>query len=122
MVTPCNQFIVFIPLINKVYYVVGFAPQSLVKKSLLMDSTLRPSHNSHITFANTGKSKVLGLGRVAISKHQHMDNTTKKDTSVTFWVERIFFCHAYDTSLTIIVTKRGIIIDVVGCYLYDKKS
>ena len=42
-------------------------------QSLLMDSTLRPSEKSHITFADTGKSKVLGLGRVAISKDQHMD-------------------------------------------------
>ena len=38
-----------------------------------------------------------------------------------FWAERIFFCHAYDTSVTIIVTKLGIIIDVVGSYFYDKK-
>ena len=48
--------------------------------------------------------------------------TTKKDTSVTFWAKRIFFCHTYDTSMTIIVTKHGIIIDVVGSYFYDKKS
>ena len=40
---------------------------------LLMDSTLCPSTKSHITFTDTGKSKVLGLGRVAISKDQHMD-------------------------------------------------
>ena len=46
----------------------------------------------------------------------------KKDTSVTFWAERFFFCHTYDTSITIIVTKSGIIIDVVGSYFYDKKS
>ena len=45
----------------------------------------------------------------------------KKDTSVTFWAERIFFCHTYDTSMTIIVTKPGIIIDVVGSYFYDRK-
>ena len=42
-------------------------------RSLMMDSTLRPSDKSHITFADTGKSKVLGLGRVAISRDQHMD-------------------------------------------------
>ena len=48
--------------------------------------------------------------------------TTKKDTSVAFWAERIFFCHTYDTSMTIIVTKPGIIIDVGGSYFYDKKS
>ena len=46
----------------------------------------------------------------------------KKDTSVTFWAERNFFYHAYDTSMTIIVTKPSIIIDVVGSYFYDKKS
>ena len=38
-----------------------------------MDSTLRSSDKSHITFADTGKSKALGLGKVAISKDQHMD-------------------------------------------------
>ena len=46
----------------------------------------------------------------------------KKDTSVTFWAKRNFFCHTYDTSMTIFVTKPGIIIDVVGSYFYDKKS
>ena len=46
----------------------------------------------------------------------------KKDTSVTFWAERIFYCHAYDTTMSKIVTKPGIIIDVVGSYFYDKKS
>ena len=48
--------------------------------------------------------------------------TTKKDTSVTFWAERKKICHAYETSMTIIVTKPDIIIDVVGSYFYDKKS
>ena len=48
--------------------------------------------------------------------------TTKKDASVTFWAKQFFFCHTYDTSMTIIVTKLGIIIDVVGSYFYDKKS
>ena len=42
-------------------------------RSLLIDSTLHPSDKSQITFADTGKGKVLGLGRVAISKDQHMD-------------------------------------------------
>ena len=48
--------------------------------------------------------------------------TTRKDTSMTFWAKRIFFFHTYDTSMMIIVTKSGIIIDVVGSYFYDKKS
>ena len=51
-----------------------------------------------------------------------MMSLQKKDTSVTCWAERIFFCHTYDTSMTIIVTKPGIIIDVVGSYFYDKNS
>ena len=50
------------------------------------------------------------------------ESLQKKDTSVTFWAERNFFCHTYDTSMTIIVTKPGIIIDVVGSYFHDKKS
>ena len=38
-----------------------------------MDTTLSPSHLKHITYTNKGKSKVLGLGKVAISKDRHMD-------------------------------------------------
>ena len=44
----------------------------------------------------------------------------KKDTSETFWAEQKKFGHTYDTSMTIIVTKPGIIIDVVGSYFYEK--
>lgn len=42
-------------------------------KNLLMDSALSPSHLKHITYADKGKGKVLGLGRVKISKDRHMD-------------------------------------------------
>ena len=38
-----------------------------------MDTDLSPSHLKHITYTDKGKSKVLGLGRVAISKDRHMD-------------------------------------------------
>lgn len=49
--------------------------------------------------------------------------TTKKRHNRDILGRTIFFsCHAYDTSMTIIVTKPGIIIDVVGSYFYDKKS
>ena len=37
-----------------------------------MDTDLSPSHLKHITYADKGKSKVLGLGKVAISKDEHM--------------------------------------------------
>ena len=66
---------------------------------------------------------VLRKGLPRIIGHVGLQSTLqKKDTSVTFWTERFFFCHTYDTSMTIIVTKPGIIIDVVGSYFYDKKS
>ena len=42
-------------------------------KNVLMDAPLSPLHLKHITYADKGKSKVLGLGKVAISKDRHMD-------------------------------------------------
>ena len=48
--------------------------------------------------------------------------TTKKRHIRDILGRTIFLCHTYDTSMTIIVTKPGIIIDVVGSYFYDKKS
>ena len=42
-------------------------------KNLLMDAPLSPSHLKHVIFADKGKSQVLGLGKVAISKDRHMD-------------------------------------------------
>ena len=42
-------------------------------KNLLIDAPLSPSHLKHIIFADKGKSQVLGLGKVEISKDQHMD-------------------------------------------------
>ena len=38
-----------------------------------MDTDFSPSHLKDITYADKGKSKVLGLGKVAISKDRHMD-------------------------------------------------
>ena len=42
-------------------------------KNLLMDVPLSPSHLKHITYADKGNIKVLGLVKVAISKDRHMD-------------------------------------------------
>ena len=42
-------------------------------KNLLMDAPLSPSPLKHIIFADKGKSQVLGLGKVAITKNRHMD-------------------------------------------------
>ena len=58
---------------------------------------------------------------VLLLQDPHHLTTKKKDTSVTFWAERKKLCHTYDTSMMIIVTKLGIIIDGVGSYFYDTK-
>src|SRR3990170_4421899 len=42
-------------------------------RNLLTDAPLTLSHLKHITYADKGKSKVLGLGKVAISKDRHME-------------------------------------------------
>src|SRR6266566_466754 len=42
-------------------------------RNLLTDAPITPSHLKHITYADKGKSKLLGLGKVAISKDQHME-------------------------------------------------
>ena len=54
--------------------------------------------------------------------HREISDSTKKRHIRDILGQTIFFCHTYDTSMTIIVTKPGIIIDVVGSYFYDKKS
>src|SRR4051812_35020888 len=43
-------------------------------RSLLMDQSLCPPTKDHIVFPDKSSSKVLGLGRVAISRDQHMEN------------------------------------------------
>ena len=42
-------------------------------RNLLMESSLSPSSKKTITFDDKGKSKVLVLGRVVISRDQHID-------------------------------------------------
>src|SRR4051812_1224547 len=42
-------------------------------RNLLMEYSLSPSSKKTITFADKGKSKILGLGRVAISRDQYID-------------------------------------------------
>ena len=44
-----------------------------------MDIALSPMHLKHITYADKDKIKVLGLGRVAISKDRHMDRAMLVD-------------------------------------------
>ena len=93
----------------------------------LMDgpkNVMQPLNQASMTMSPT-RSLVFGIARRVPSlwvSTTRTDTLVKKDTSVTFWAERNFFCHTYDTSMTIIVTKHGIIIDVAGSYFYDIKS
>ena len=45
-----------------------------------MDAPLSPSPLKHIIFADKGKSQVLGLGKVAITKDRHMDKVMLVDS------------------------------------------
>ena len=51
----------------------GCTNQMTGDKNLLMDAPLSPSHLKHIILVDKGKSQVLGLGKVVISKDRHMD-------------------------------------------------
>ena len=42
-------------------------------RSIMTSNPLTTSHLKHITYADKGKSKVLGLGKVAISKDRLME-------------------------------------------------
>ena len=42
-------------------------------RNLLTEAPLTPFRLKHITYADKGKSKVLGLRKVAISKDRHME-------------------------------------------------
>ena len=57
-----------------------------------------------------------------ISRHDHVYTLQKKRHIRDILSRTNFFCHTYDTSMIIIVTKPSIIIDVVGSYFYNKKS
>ena len=58
------------------------------------------------------------LGMIALFSIKHYKKRHIRD----ILGQTNFFCHTYDTSMTVIVTNPGIIIDVVGSYFYDKKS
>src|SRR3954462_5025735 len=51
----------------------GYTNHMTGDRSLLVESSLSPSSKKTITFTDKGKSKVLGLGRVATSRDQHID-------------------------------------------------
>ena len=52
-------------------------------KRLLMNMPLTPSPLKQITYADKGKSKVLALGKVAISKDRHMDKVMLVELGLT---------------------------------------
>src|SRR3954466_1528794 len=77
-------------------------------KSLLMESSLSPSSK---TFADKGKSKVLGLGRVAISRDQHIDKVMLVESLGYNLMSVSMLC---DLDLAVLFIKYGCVIFMVS--------
>ena len=75
--------------------------------------------NKHIRMRLKAVRKLRNSGVIALEYVHHYKKRHIRDILGRM---KFFSCHTYDTSMTIIVTKPGIIIDVVGSYFYDKKS
>ena len=73
-------------------------------------------------FAQPDEDTPFGRHLKEVTKYLNIGLHYKKRHIRDILGRTIFFCHTYDTSMTIIGTKLGIIIDVVGSYFYDKKS
>ena len=79
-------------------------------RSLLMESSLSPSSKKTITFADKGKSKVLGLGRVAISRDRHIDKFMLVESVGYNLMSVSMLC---DLDLIVIFGKYGCIVQMV---------
>ena len=82
-----------------------------------VQNCLAPIVCEHIAY-DTRSSRGVSTRRTVTMVH----TLQKKTHPWHFGPNEFFSCHAYDTSMTIIVTKPSIIIAVVGSYFYDKKS
>ena len=72
-----------------------------------MDSALSPSHLKHITYADKGKSKVLGLGKVAISNDQHMDKVMLVESLGFNLMSVSMLCHLH---MVVVFGKYGCVV------------
>src|SRR3954465_15447023 len=82
-------------------------------RNLLMESAVSPSSKKTITFADEGKSKVLGLGRVAISRDQHIDKVMMVES---LGYNLMFVSMLCDLDLIVLFGKYGCVVQMVSAY------
>src|ERR1043165_1482706 len=80
-------------------------------RSLLMESSLSPSSKKTITFSGKGKSKVLGLGRVAISRDQHINKVMLVESLGYNLMSVSMLC---DLDLVVLFGKYGCLVQMVS--------
>src|SRR3954463_8051541 len=78
-------------------------------RNLLMESSLSPSSKKTITFVDKGKSKVLGLGRVAISRDQYIDKVILVES---LGYNLMFVSMLCDLDLVVFVGKYGCLVSM----------
>src|ERR1043165_10256954 len=81
------------------------------KSLLLMESSLSPSSKKTITFIDKGKSKVLGLGRVAISRDQHIDKVMLVESLGYNLISVSMLCNL---DLVVLFEKYGCLVQMVS--------
>src|ERR1044072_2606708 len=79
--------------------------------NLLMESSLSPSSKKTITFADKGKSKVLGLGRVAISRDQYIDKVMLVESLGYNLMSVSMLC---DLDLVVLFRKYGCLVHMIS--------
>src|ERR1044072_7885754 len=80
-------------------------------RNLLMESSLSPSSKKTITFADKGKSKVLGLGRVTISRNQYIDKVLLVESLGYNLMSVSMLC---DLDLVVLFGKYGCLVQMVS--------
>src|SRR3954462_6785983 len=80
-------------------------------RNLLMESSLSPSSKKTITFTDKGKSKVLDLGRVAISQDQYIDKVMLVKSLGYNLMSVSMLC---DLDLVVLFGKYGCLVQMVS--------
>src|SRR3954467_877938 len=80
-------------------------------RSLLMESSLSPSSKKTITFADKGKSKVLGLGRVGISRDQYIGKVMLVESLRYNLMSVSMLCNL---DLVVLFEKYGCLVQIVS--------
>src|SRR3954468_19316655 len=80
-------------------------------RNLLMESSLSPSLKKTITFDDKGQSKVLGLGRVVISRDQYIDKFMLVESLGYNLMSVSMLC---DLDLVVLFRKYGCLVQMVS--------